>query len=212
MNKEYDLNNFGINLSISLIGDLKVLRCEADLPTLFLFDENHSNLDNCIYKNILNALELIEKGNIFRVGVESLAGGKSWDSENQEYNEYYFDKKFDDQFVKKYKSQVTTFADELERKFKNLISGVECWGMMENITKDILAGKYSSAATHPFNIKRSQHFVRTMFERYNVNEGNLILNCGSNHNNHIEKWIESGEIDNIAGLRANYIRINTITV
>lgn len=209
MSEIHDLNKFGITTPVTLEGEVRTLRFEEGLPTAFLFDENHSNLNNCIDKNILNAIELINKGRVTIIGVESLAGGKSWDTENREYNEVYFDKKADDYYVKEYKSAGTKFADEVKKVTKDGICGVECWGMMHNISEDIVLKKYIEASIHPLNIKRSEHFIKTLFEKYSINKGNLILNCGSNHNAHIEKWVMDGEIDLRVGTKANYIRINT---
>ena len=209
MSKVHDLNNFGINSPVTLIGSIKILRCEEGLPTVFLFDEHHGNLNNCIDKNILNAKELIMNGNVGLVGVESLAGGKSWDHVNQVYSEHYFEKKVDDTFIKGYKSASPQFANEVRKELANGIFGVECWAMTHRIQIDFIAKKYLGAADHPLNIKRSEHFIKTLIENYNTTKGNLILNCGSHHNDHIEKWISTNTIDNLIGIKANYIRTNT---
>lgn len=210
MIKEYDLKNYGIEEPVEVIGSLTFLKFKTGLPTVFLFDEHHGNLNNCINKNIANAIELITKGHVVLVGVESLAGGKSWDYKNQKYSEVYPDKKLDDFFVKNYKSSVTKFAVEVAKNFKNGIRGIECFGMMHIIMEDIVLDKYQEVQSHPLNIERSKHFIKTLFESYNVKDGNLILNCGSEHNTHIVNWINNGEIDGITGIEANYIRINTI--
>ncbi len=208
MKKIYDLNEFGITDSVTLEGELRILRFEEGLPTVFLFDENHSNLNNCIDKNIVNAIELIKYGNVKLIGVESEAGGKRWDPTHRVYNEFYFDKKFDDHFIKKYRSAVNKFADEVKKVFKDGVCGVECWGIMENISQDLVKG-FPSASIHPLNLIRSEHFIKTLFANYSTGKGNLILNCGSNHNTHIEKWVLENEIDLMVGTKANYIRIDT---
>lgn len=210
MSKQYDLTNYGIETPVDLIGSLTFLKFKMGLPTVFLFDEHHGNLNSCIYKNIANAIELIDKGHVILVGVESLAGGKSWDYQNQVYSEVYSEKKLDDVFVKSYKSGVTKFSDEVAKSLKNGIRGVECFGMIHIIMEDITLGKYQEVKSHPLNIERSKHFIQTLFESQKVNNGNLILNCGSEHNTHIVNWINNDEIDGITGCEANYIRINTI--
>ena len=50
------------------------------------------------------------------------------------------------------------------------------------------------------------------FEEYSRRQltGNMILNCGGNHNRHIEEWIKSGEIDKIVCGNATFVRINNI--
>lgn len=211
MSKIHDLNKFGISSPVKLIGEIKILRCEEGIPTIFLFDEHHGNLNNCIDKNILNAKELIKNGNVGLVGVESLAGGKAWDPENQVYSEHYFDKKLDDTFIKTYKSDSPQFANEISKVLANGVCGVECWAMTHRIQKDSLAEKYLGAADNPLNIKRSEHFIKTLFANYNTTIGNLILNCGSHHNDHIEEWISTKTIDSLIGLKANYIRTNTFS-
>lgn len=215
MQRVFNLQNIGIETPLNLEGDLRILREEKGLPIVFLFDEHHENLNNCIDKNKENARELIDKGSIKLVGVESFAGGKAWDYDKQTYDELYLDRKFDECFIKLYKSNCILFADCIIKINPNLITGVECWGMMRRIPYDFTEGKKyfgKEIATHHLHKERSKHFIETLFEKRNrLNlDGNLILNCGSNHNTHIEEWINSGEIDEIAKFRANYVRINTI--
>lgn len=215
MTKEYNLKTYGVELPVELIGRLTFLRTEENLPIVFLVDEHHGNPNSCIEKNIANAFELIEKAKVVLVGVESLAGGRSWDPENQEYSNDYFNKKFDDHLAKGYKNTVTKFADEVEKHSRSIVCGVESFGMMHRIGEDCLEGNFhfgKDVSLHPLNESRSKHFIETLFENYNLKglQGNLILNCGSNHNSHIEQWVINGEIDDIVGIRANYIRINTI--
>ena len=214
MTQEYDLKNYGIELPVELIGNLTFLNFKKGLTTVFLFDEHHENLNNCIDKNIANAIELIEKGKVDLVGAESFAGGRSWDSENQKYSNDYSNKKMDDYYAKIYKNSVTKFADEVSQFSNSIVCGVESFGMMHRIGEDCLEGNLhfeKDVSTHPLNESRSKHFIQTLFEvRTNLNlKGNLILNCGSNHNADLEKLINSGEIDEITMVKANYIRLNT---
>jgi len=214
--KEDNLDELDFLMKLSLSGHPRKLRWGKVLPIVFLFDENHDNLNRCIDKNIENAKILIEFCDVSIVGVESLTGGKSWDSQNQVYSENYSEKKLDDHYSKIYKSGQTKFADELSRYFNDRIFGVESYGMQEKLHSDIVLPEneyYNTpVANHPLNAARSEHFIRTLFEYYGHQEsGNLILNCGSNHNNDIEKWIENGKIDEITSpYRANYIRFDTV--
>lgn len=213
--KEQNLEGLGIELPSKLLGDLRILRAEKGLPTVFLIDENHDNLNNCIDKNIENATELINKVQVVLVGVESWAGGKSWDPEDQIYSETYSNKKMDDYYAKQYKSDKAKFVNELKNNHSNLIYGVESFGMMHRIGEDFMEGNLyygTEVSDHPLHKSRSAHFIKTLFENYNYEnlKGNLILNCGSNHNTHIEEWVSNGEIDSIANFKANYVRINTI--
>jgi len=209
--KEYDLKDYGIELPLEMIGELKFLKLEKGLPIVFLFDEHHGNLNSCIDKNIVNAFELLSKGNVVAVGVESLAGGKSWDTKNKVYSDEYLNKKEDDFYATRYTSNVTKFADEIEKGFKNITFGIESFGMMHVLMEDIALGKYQEVKLHPLNFERSKHFVTTLQDKLKtLNEGNVILNCGSDHNTHIQSWIENGEIDEMIGVSANFIRVNTI--
>jgi hypothetical protein len=60
-----------------------------------------------------------------------------------------------------------------------------------------------------FNINRSKHFLRTLFQHYTRRQlrGNLILNAGGNHNSHIAAWIADGTIEEKAGHPASYVRL-----
>ncbi len=205
------LEKLGLDVNTNLIGKIELLSFDENATTiLFLFDEHHENLNDCINNNILNAIELIENGNVNIVGVESLAGGESWDCENQIYSDDYQNKKLDDVFAEKYKSSCTKFADNLALYSKDVIFGVECFGMMHSIVEDISLGKYIDVISHPLNIERSKHFVKTVVNNYPLKKGNMIINCGSNHNNHIAKWVKSGEIDQLIEMKINYVRINTM--
>lgn len=207
---EYDFNRFGFETPLQIIGSLDIIREEENLPTVFLFDEHHENLNNCIDKNIVNAIELISKGNVNKIGVESLAGGKSWDSQNQVYSDNYPDKLFDDKFALTYTSSCVKFAVEVRKYNRDIINGVESFGMMHRLGLDFDIDN-SNVSNHPLHKERSKHFIQTLFENYDLNNGNIfILNCGSNHNNHIEEWVRNGEIDKIVGVKSNYIRINTV--
>lgn len=212
-----NLSEFGIVEPIEIIGTYDILFFEKDAPIVFLIDENHDNLNNCIAKNIVNAFELIQNVNIAIVGVESLAGGKSWDFENRIYSESYPNKKFDDLFVKRYKSDCTKFADEIKKLNPSIICGVESFGMTHVIEEDFLPGglfEGKEITDHPLNKERSKHFIKTLFEKRNELglDGNLILNCGSNHNSDIEEWVNNNEIHSITGFKASYIRLNAIDI
>ncbi len=214
--KEYKLQNFGIEPMLELRGSLRILRNEIGLPLVFLIDENHDNSNNCIDKNIEDAKELIVNAEVVLIGVESLAGGKEWSIDDEDYCNNDFNGKFYKLQESNWKNNCTKFADELSIKHKSKIFGVESMGMMEKIEIDALEGNpyfQRDISTHPLNKVRSKHFIQTLFEHYNLLQtagGNLILNCGRNHNTDIEEWIESGEIDAIAGYRANYLRLNSI--
>ena len=215
MKKEYDLKNIGIDEPLELFGSLTNLSIYYKAPIVFLFDEHHGNKNDCIIKNIENAKSLINNVNIALIGVESLAGGTEWDEETGDYvtddlNEKYYK----EVIINGWKNNCTTFCDALSINNSHLIIGVESVGMMNKIEVDIYndnPADISNAITnHPLSKLRSKHFIKTLLEHYSSKQltGNLILNCGSNHNEHIEEWIKGGEIDEIVGVKATYVRIN----
>lgn len=209
----YNLINLGIETPLNLEGDLRVLREEEGLPVVFLFDEEHLST-HCLNNNLYNANELITNANIGIIAVESHSGGQVWNSNLNSYMEV--DEEYDNGSINISPVNIwPNFANGLKNNV-NYIYGVECYFMMQQINDEILEsgnqhyGK--DIIEHPFNVERSKHFIRTLFEfkiKFNRN-GNLILNCGRDHNTDIENWINTNEIDEIAQFRANYVRINTI--
>jgi hypothetical protein len=204
--KEQDLKQIGIDKPLLLNGRLCILRNDKGLPTVFLFDEEHGNKNDCIDKNIANAKILIINANVSIIGVESLLGGKKWDLEKEDYCKEDYDL-FEKRFAANWKNKCPRFADELSVNYKTFIYGVENLEMMEKISDEFQEG-----IRHPLHMARSKYFIRRLFEHYNENKltGNLILNCGSNHNSDIIGWINNGQIDKVAGFKANYVQINSI--
>jgi hypothetical protein len=205
MQRVFNLKDIGIETPLNLGGDLRILRAEKGLPIVFLFDEEHENLNGCIDENIKNAIALISKANVEIIGVESHSGGKQWD---QYYQEYMDDEEFDKSIDNIQVNNSPDFRNGLVKDYEDYLKGVECKGMLDKME----CNSKISITENPLNIERSRHFIQTLFVKRKVLnlKGNLILNCGRDHNTHIADWIANGEIDNIAGFRANYIRIDTI--
>lgn len=212
MMTDYDLNVIGIEKTILLYGNLEIIQIVQDSPTVFLIDENHDNPNDCIAKNAANAMKLIEFGNVVLVGVESHSGGQEWD----QYDECYIDE-FEYHLVSKSTATNTCpeFANSLVQFHPNKVYGVESFGLLSRIETDYGEGNIRSLGvdvrSHVFQRERSRHFIRTLFdmhEKFNL-DGNMILNCGSDHNSHIEEWIRSGEIEEISRKRASFIRLNS---
>ncbi len=215
MKKKYDTKNIGIYKPLELFGSITNLSISYKAPIVFLFDEHHGNENDCIIKNIENAKSLIRDGNIVLIGVESLAGGTEWDEETGDYvtddlNEKYYK----EVIINRWKNNCTTLSDALSIENTHMIIGVESVGMMNKIEVDIYIDNpvdiRNFITKHYLSKLRSKHFIKTLLEHYSSKQliGNLILNCGSNHNEHIEEWINSGEIDEIVGVKATYLRIN----
>ena len=211
--QEYNWTEYGLEQPLNLFGSIEILHIETNSPIVFLIDETHDNDISTDY-NVKNAVELITKANVDIIGVESHRGGRVWD---QYYGKYL--STFEIRSVKQYKAAVNTypyFALHIPVNYQDFVFGVECEGMLSKIHCNLAVddnpyfGK--PVVNHPLNIERSKHFIRTLFEiRERVNrKGNLILNCGSNHNTHIKEWVDLGEIEIITECKASYIRLNTI--
>lgn len=203
-----NFNLLGIDNILNLYGSVKNIS-NNELPIVFLLDEKHND-DESIKRNIANAIELIEKANVKIVGVESHSGGRQWD---QYYQEYLDEDDFEDDFDNIVTNGSPEFANLLKEKYyENVhILGVECKGMLDKMSCTI--HNEEDLQDNALNIQRSRHFIKTLFElrtKKANQEGNLILNCGRDHNNHIENWIINGEIDEIVGCEAVYVRLNTL--
>lgn len=204
---EDDLSKLSLPLDLQLIGHVQLLKFIKDAPIVFLLDENHGNLNNCINNNIINAEILITKAEIGIVGVESLAGGEEWERDTETYYDQESDRFYFKQ-VSEYVSDCTMFVNGLHPSFTHLLQGVESINILDRIFElPVIEGQ-----RHPSHKKRSKHFIKTLFESYSLEKisGNLILNCGIEHNDDIEGWINSNEIDTITEVVASYVRINTI--
>lgn len=198
-----------IELLNELMGDFKMLNFEEGLPIVFLFDENHDNEDNCIVYNIHNAKILIEKANVQIIGVESLGGGTEWDEYDREYIEQdQIDKSYEEA-LEIFKSGCTMFADNLSIDYPQLIQGVECIGMFNKIHT---SGPQKER--HPLNVRRSQHFLKTLTDEYCKKGlvGNLILNCGMDHNSDIERFIKNSMLNDFLNVMCSVVRINTFNL
>ncbi|WP_026838198.1 hypothetical protein [Gillisia sp. JM1] len=200
-----NIENLGIPFDLGLHGQVNLIRFVKNAPILFLIDENHNNLNNCIDHNILNANILIERANVQIIGVESLAGGKDWDRETDNYFKDDSNDKWYQKQVKEFKSTTPKFSDSIRLNYSNLVYGVESLGMHDKLFEE----SGTEGQRHWLHIERSKHFVQTLFDNYIKHgmDGNLILNCGSEHNSDIEEWV----LDNsISGIYSSYVRINTI--
>jgi hypothetical protein len=198
---EAQLNEVLANLE----GTSEILHFEEEVPIVFLFDEEHHNME-CKRANIRNALSLINEANILLIGLESRLGGRNWSEKNEEYD--------DERYNLFYNCEFKEFEEALMINHPEKLTGVESIGMRTKILD--LWGKgeidQHTMPDHYVNMLRSKHFIRTLFEEYRSNhyEGNLLLNCGQDHNTHIANWIVESKIDKITGQRASYVSINTI--
>jgi hypothetical protein len=210
-----------LNESLSnLEGTSEILYFEEGLPIVFLFDENHDD-ENVIQRNIINAGSLIDNADVELVGVESRFGGQFWSEKTRTYggppNEIRL---YNDQveLANNQNALIATRINMFER-WVNQIEGITFTGIdslnMTNVISDLWNNREINEETmvnHPINIMRSIHFIKTILEVHNDEQinGNIIINCGRDHNIHIENMINNPEIEIISAHRASYVRINTI--
>lgn len=177
-------------------------------PTVFLIDEHHNHnfsTDN----NIEIARDLISNNSLRLIGVESHYGGYKYDNGTRRYENEYCEAEVCTHTIA---NTYTRFIDELSNE--NVIRiGVESEGLSDQIVFDAIENPIyrSQPYLHVNSIFRSIHFIITLFEEYKRRNiaGNLMLNCGSNHNNHIQMFIEQHIIDGITLTPASYYRIRS---
>lgn len=195
------LHKIGDNENLNIIGSVKVLQLIPNTPIVFLIDEIHDNLE-MIQINVTNAIELINNANVRIIGVESHLGGQEWDPERKIYYEDEYDNSF--KIVGS-----ANFANALIPEYNSYMYGVEGNEIFNKVFVDLSKGLFNDVTEHPLNEMRSKHFVKTIIDRWKINPScNIILNCGMDHNTHIEEWINSGSIDNFVGFKASFIRLN----
>ncbi len=203
-------NNTTISSTTSLFEKNIIYSSEPVIrPIVYLIDERHHHNDS-IDDNIRIANQLIANNNVRLIGLESHYGGYEYDNGENRY---------------KYKAYVKALAtsdniaNDCLRFEEGLIGenftkvGVENEGLSTKMEVEVSSNPLYGGRPqlHINNIYRSLHFIITLFEEYrrrNI-DGNLILNCGSNHNNHIQKFIEQRIIDGITGTPASYYRIRS---
>ena len=178
-------------------------------PTVYLIDEHHHH-NGSIDDNIRIANHLIANNNVRLIGLESHYGGYEYDNGTHRYDYNCYRDPL---------ATVDNIANNCLRFEEGLVGnnfilvGVENEGLSTEMEIEVATNPLYGGhpQLHVNNIYRSIHFIKTLFEEYrrrNV-DGNIILNCGSNHNNHIQMFIEQRIIDGITGTPANYIRIRS---
>jgi hypothetical protein len=174
--------------------------------------------------NVSNAIKLILEGGVKLVGLESHLGGRVW--EYGKYKTHWQDGIFIDlqSPITPVKHSTegtdsllkhTQFADGLieyvEKENLSLnLKGVECEGLHDEVHCLICDGgdKSEIERLHEF---RSKHFLETLLHYYRGDSrGNMILNVGKNHCQHIEKWVTEEILDMIGkdALDFSYIRVS----
>jgi hypothetical protein len=183
------------------------LRVVDGSPTIYLIDEYH-HCKSCIDDNIVIAKKLFQSGVVI-AGVEGYEGG-------MEYDEY--DRKYKSMRCNADISESTRIGDcpDFAKTLHScglLTVGVDCRGLANEIEVDVYEGRCKSdeVSKHPNQFRRSEHFIRTLLDEVRKRnlDGDLILNCGSNHNEDIEKIVSGVSPLPQGWPNFNYVRIRS---
>lgn len=180
-----------------------------DGPTVFLIDELHH--DRSIIDNIKIASSLIDKYDVKIIGVEGYSSlGCSFNKSNKDFS---FAGDFDSDLTKcECINDCAYFAQTMKRKNIKIV-GVDSKELCTEMENDAEKGTWPKEfnSHHPNNYYRSRFFLKVLFYEYNKlgGNGNMILNCGSDHNSHIFYSIYNNDIDSIINFRASYIRLRS---
>jgi len=184
----YNLSHLGIVQPVNVEGVVTELQT-AGKPVLFLIDEHHTTPD-CITQNIANLTELVAKAGVKLIGVESHMLGDA--------------------------SPVTACNDhpEVANNFLGqagvTVVGVESAELFAQMEEDIYNGRWvAGAKTHPNNYLRSYSYLAGLFRlrREKNLDGNLALNAGRAHIDHIAEMVRCGRADELAGQAVHYVRV-----
>lgn len=181
---EYNLGHLAIE---GLVTELSVA---AGQPIVFLIDESHGHAAST-QQNIANVDQLLEHADVRLIGVES---------------HHVDDVGMGDQC-----SDVVdpTFANQFNGHEHADVAGVESaelFGVMNDDTVEMPVGEI---AVYPMNYLRSYYFLMALFRhrRRRGLGGNMVLNAGRNHIDHIRQLVAWGGAHQLAGTAASYIHI-----
>lgn len=187
---QYNLAHLGVQHLLEIEGVLTEVDIAAGGPIVFLIDESHGHAAS-IAQNVANVEHLIEHANVRLIGVESHHPA--------------------DVGIGEQAGDVVdpTFANDLSGNPDADIAGVESlelFGLMDN---DTGAMPPAEIAAYPVNYLRSYFFLTALFRhrRHRAVNGNIVLNAGRNHINHIRQLIGWGGAHQLAGTAARYVHI-----
>lgn len=180
-----------IGVDFTFDGILKVLREEPGHPTVFLLDEHHHHPS--VEANIALG-EIILPKRIAVLGVESHFARGDISEENRA-------------------NEDPRFANHFHSKGRCVV-GVESQQLFELLKSDVKEGRWPDIKTHPYNYLRSHFFLFELFQAWRLGGDkfapyHMLLNAGRYHNDHIELMVNRGEVDEIAGQKASYVRVRS---
>lgn len=220
MTYTYDIRNYP---PLEFKAKCICIRDDGRSPIVFLIDERHHNVCH-INENIVIAKNLLAYCNVNLIGVEGYNGGVLYNAALERTNSHHsahitvhYDRfKITHQRLGEPQQEIPIGNDQ---QFSNamipegrLVVGVDCEGFSDKAlgidTEDFIQPENRQE----YSLRRSRHFIETLFWEYRKEDitGNLILNCGSHHNEHIRNMILQREIEAVAGMRASYYVIRNI--
>ncbi len=178
----------------------------GEFPSVYLIDEYHHH-DISTNDNIQIARHLIRNNNVSIVALEGCFGGYEY---HNGYHKYEFENYVNcDVILELCDSDYTVFYEGIRNE--NVVKiGVDNQGLSDEISADTAFG--ASVPEHRNQLLRSKHFIITLFHEYKARNltGNLILNCGSSHNDHILDMVKQNSIYGISQTPPNYYRIRSL--
>ncbi len=185
----------------------RVLRTNPGAPTLFLLDEFH-HCDACTDDNVRIADRLFKSG-VRLAGVEGFNGGREWVYHGQQQPHYTERVVSGDVRGTCGISDYPRFAEQLLELALPVV-GVDCAGMCDQAEVEMYEGTWKTGR-HPNHHRRSLHFVATLFATARAEgvTGDLLLNCGAEHNADIETLARSREPLPADWPNWNYIRVRS---
>lgn len=181
------------------------VRARSGAPTVNLIDECHGH-DVSTDDNIKTAVALF-KDRVVLAGVEGYEGGAEYDVHERRYKAVRVHATLsEDTLIGAY----PRFAKGLEAEGLAVV-GVDCAGLSDELEAALLEDR-TDPGTIAAQRMRTLHFVRTLAEeaqRRNL-RGDLLLNCGSHHNDRIEALLRDPDAPLPDGWPDwNYVRIRS---
>jgi hypothetical protein len=191
---------------LALSGQVTLLRESPNSPVVYLIDKRHQHAQST-EENIENARLLVQAANVRLVGVEGYEGGREFDYLAGAYTDVEVQGEIrPETLIGDYPDFAQAIAEE-----NATVVGVDCRGLCDHMEVQVADGQWQAAqiGIHPNQEARSRHFLATLFgERARLGlVGNLILNGGRNHNDHLAAMIANDQINAVAGTPATYIRL-----
>jgi hypothetical protein len=195
----HDLNHLGIEHVLQIEGTLTEVNTAPNQPIVFLIDESHGHAPS-IGENIANVQQLIDHANVRLIGVESHhPSDMGIGDQASDLVEATFANHFND-----LPGVVVAEQDEMLN-----VRGVESRELFELMEQDTVDIPEADRAVYPVNYLRSYYFLLALFRHRRRLEldGNLVLNAGRNHIDHIRQLVAQGGAQQLAGTAASYIHI-----